>query len=120
MDRRTFMGTVAGALVAARSPVRAQQPAKVRRIGILAGAASDRPGGTVGAVLKQSLQELGYVEGQNVAYVDRTADGRIERLPTLAAELVGLGVDVIVTQGSEATRAAKQATVSIPIVFVGP
>jgi putative ABC transport system substrate-binding protein len=114
------MGSVAGALVAARSPVRAQQPAKVRRIGILAGAASGSLASTVGAVLKQSLQELDYVEGKNVAYVDRAADGRIERLPQLAAELVGLGVDVIVTQGSEATRAAKQATTSIPIVFVGP
>jgi len=120
MNRRTFMGTVAGALVAARSPARAQQPAKVWRIGILAGAASGSPGSTVGAVLKQSLEELGYVEGKNVAYVDRAADGRIERLPQGAAELVGLGVDVIVTQGSEATRAAKQATASIPIVFVGP
>src|SRR5215467_2488302 len=120
MNRRTFMGTVAGALVAARSPARAQQPAKVWRIGILAGAASGSPGSTVGAVLKQSLQELGYVEGKNVGYVDRAAGGRIERLPLGAAELVGLGVDVIVTQGSEATRAAKQATASIPIVFVGP
>jgi putative ABC transport system substrate-binding protein len=114
------MGTVAVALVSARSPVRAQQPAKLWRIGILAGAASDSPASTLGAVLKQSLQALGYVEGKNIAYVDRAADGRIERLPQLAAELVGLGVDVIVTQGSEATRAAKQATASIPIVFVGP
>jgi ABC-type uncharacterized transport system substrate-binding protein len=120
MDRRTFMGTVAGALAAARSPARAQQPVKLRRIGILTGATSGSPASTVGAVLKQSLQELGYVEGKNVAYVDRGADGRIERLPQLAAELVALGVDVIVTQGSEATRAAKQATASLPIVFVGP
>jgi len=120
MDRRTFIGTVASVLAALPSPAGAQRAPKVSRIGILAGATSGSPASTVGVVLKQSLQELGYVEGRNVAYADRTADGRIERLPQLAAELVGLGVDVIVTQGSEATRAAKQATGSIPIVFVGP
>jgi putative ABC transport system substrate-binding protein len=120
IDRRKFIGTVASVLVALPAPAGAQRAAKVPRIGILAGAASGSPGSTLGAVLKQSLQELRYVDGKDVAYVDRSADGRIERLPQLAAELVGLGVDVIVTQGSEATRAAKQATVSIPIVFVGP
>jgi putative tryptophan/tyrosine transport system substrate-binding protein len=120
MDRRTFIGTLAGALVALLPPAGAQPAAKVWRIGILNGNASGSPAGTLSAVLKQSLQELGYREGKNVAYVDRAADGRLERLPQLAAELVGLGVDVIVTQGSEATRAAKQATASIPIIFVGP
>jgi len=120
MDRRAFIGTVASVLVALPALAGAQRAAKVSHIGILVGATSGSPASTVGAVLKQSLQDLGYVEGKNVAYVDRAADGRTERLPQLAAELVGLGVDVIVTQGSEATRAAKQATASIPIVFVGP
>jgi len=72
------------------------------------------------AVLRQALEELGYVEGKNVAYVSRAADGRIERLPELAVELVRLRVDIILTTGSEATRAAKQATTTVPIVFLGP
>ena len=66
------------------------------------------------------MEELGYVEGKNVAYVSRAADGRIERLPELAVELVRLRVDIILTTGSEATRAAKQATTTVPIVFLGP
>jgi putative ABC transport system substrate-binding protein len=68
----------------------------------------------------RAFEEQGYVEGKNVVYVARNADGRIERLPELAAEIAGAGVDVIVTTGSEATRAAKQATTTIPIVFLGP
>src|SRR5262249_51649206 len=72
------------------------------------------------APFKQALEEHGYVEGRNVAFVVRSADGIIERLPRLAAELVGERVDVMITGGSEATRAAEQATASIPIVFQGP
>ena len=73
-----------------------------------------------GAVLIRAFAEQGYVEGKNVVYVTRNAGGRIERLSELAAEVAGAGVDVIVTTGSEATRAAKQATATIPIVFLGP
>jgi putative ABC transport system substrate-binding protein len=75
---------------------------------------------TLASAVKHSLQELGYVEGKNIAFFARSADGKVERLPGLAAELVALGVDVIVTGGSEATRAAKLATASIPVVFSGP
>jgi putative ABC transport system substrate-binding protein len=70
--------------------------------------------------LKGAFQALGYVEGKNVAYVGKSAGGAMDRLPAAAAELVASDVDVIMTQGSEATRAAKQATASIPIVFLGP
>ena len=63
------------------------------------------------------LREFGYVEGQNIAIENRYAEGRLERLPNLAAELVQLKADVIVTQGTPAAHAAKQATSSIPIVM---
>jgi putative ABC transport system substrate-binding protein len=68
------------------------------------------------AALRDGLRELGYVEGRNVAYEARFGEGKTERLPALAAELVRLKVDVIVAQGGPAVRAAKDATASIPIV----
>jgi putative ABC transport system substrate-binding protein len=125
MNRRKFIAIVGGALAASwRSPARAQQPAKVWRIGLLAAGGGISPASTPSATpstaLSQAFEELGYVEGKNATFVARSADGRIERLPGLAAEMVRLGVDVIITTGSEATRAAKQATASIPIVFSGP
>jgi putative ABC transport system substrate-binding protein len=67
--------------------------------------------------LREALQELGYVEGRSIAFEARWAEGRIDRLPALAAELVRLQVNVIVTGGGEAARAAKQATATIPIVM---
>jgi putative ABC transport system substrate-binding protein len=124
LNRRTFITTVAAALAASpRSPARAQQAAKVWRIGLLiagGGIGGIGPVGTPSTALRQAFQELGYVEGKNATVVGRSAEGRIERLPGLATELVRLGVDVIIATGSEATRAAKQATASIPIVFSGP
>ena len=121
MDRRAFVGTVVAALAAwPTSPARGQQPAKVWQIGLLIAGGGISPVGTPSAALRQALQQLGYAEGKNIVFVGRSADGKLERLPGLAAELVGLGVDVIITSGSEATRAAKQATGSIPIVFSGP
>ena len=120
MDRRTFISSFVVALAAMPPSARAQQPAKVWRLGILEGGRSTLAGITTSAALRQALQEFGYVEGKNAAFIDRSADRRIERLPGLAAELVGLGVDVIITMGSEAARAANQATASIPIVFSGP
>jgi putative ABC transport system substrate-binding protein len=66
---------------------------------------------------RQRLRELGYVEGKNIIIEYRYAEGKLERLPELAAELVRLKVDVIVTGGSEASLTAKKATTTIPIVF---
>jgi len=67
--------------------------------------------------LRATLRELGYVEGQNIAFESRFAEEKIDQLPGLAAELVGLKVDVIVTSGTPASLAAKQATGTIPIVM---
>lgn len=95
------------------APVAAAQPQPPYRVGILAAG-----GRTVFIdALTDTMRELGYVEGRNVVIERRFAEGDIDRLPGLAAELVGLGPDVIVIQGTPATIAAKQATSTIPIVF---
>jgi putative ABC transport system substrate-binding protein len=98
------------------SLVEAQQPAKkVFRIGLLSGNRSSPMPLNVEA-FRQGLRELGYVEGQNTSVEYRFAEGKDERYPILAAELVNFGVDVIVTAGTGATLAAKRATSTIPIV----
>ncbi len=91
----------------------AQQAAKVWRIGILANV----PGPHWDA-FRQGLRQLGYVEGQNIALENRWGEGRFDRLPALVGELVRLRVDLIVTAGTPAARAAKEATTTIPIVAV--
>ena len=95
---------------------RASWSAKVFRLGFLSPVG--RPGPAINALMS-GLRELGYVEGRNVAVEVRYADEKLERLPELAAELVALRVDVLVPLGPPATRAAKQATKSIPIVLAG-
>ena len=99
-------------------PAQAQQPAKIPRIGYLTGSAflSDNP--SWHEAFRQGLRELGYIEGKNVAIEWRAVEGKRERQPALAAELVRLKVDVIVTVGSGDTRDAKEATASIPIVMI--
>ena len=92
------------------------QSEKVWQVGFLTGGARP-PDGLPPLALRQALQELGYAEHRNVAYVVRWADARQERLPALAAELVALNVHAIVTVGGPATEAARQATSSIPIVM---
>ncbi len=116
MDRRTFLSTVAGGLVAAPLSAEAQPAQKVFRVGYLAGGGRTLDSSPPGP-LRESLRSLGYVEGKNVAYEARFAEGTLERLPGLAAELVRLKVDVIATNGGPATLAAKQATSTIPIVM---
>jgi putative tryptophan/tyrosine transport system substrate-binding protein len=118
MRRREF---IAGLGSAAAWPVvaRAQQPEGVRHIGLLLPAAADDPvyQAWVGMIL-QSLKEIGYVEGQNVAVEYRWADNQLDRLPALVADLVRRRVAVIVASGTPAALAAKAATTIIPIVFV--
>jgi putative tryptophan/tyrosine transport system substrate-binding protein len=96
-------------------PVWAQQPTKVPRIGYLGGSSSTDTGRI--DAFRQGLRELGYVEGKNIVIESRFTEGKPNRLAALAAELVHLKVDVIVTVGSNPTRAAKEATASIPIVM---
>jgi len=117
MDRRTFLGTLAGGLLAAPLAAGAQQAAKVARVGFLATSLATGPHLT--DAFRQGLRDLGYVEGRNVVIEYRDAQGKIERLPALAAELVALKVDVIVAPNTPAALAAKQATRTLPIVFVG-
>ncbi len=118
MRRRTVWLTVALTLGLLAPPMAAaaQPPAKVARIGYLS-AASLAVNAHMHEAFRQGLRDLGYVEGQNVVIERRSAEGKLERLPALAAELVGLKVDVIVTGDTPAALAAKQTTSTIPIVF---
>src|SRR5262245_27556330 len=95
-------------------PAEAQQAGKVPRLGVLWPTAPPDP---LFDAFKQGLGELGYVQGQNIAFDERWAEGKLERLPILAAELVRVGVDVIVTRQTPPTQAAEQATRTIPIVM---
>ena len=117
MDRRTFVGAVAGGLIVARSIAEAQSGAKVYRVGFLLGATGESVASLFHA-LQDRLRELGYDEGRNIAFVQRYGDGRMERLPDLAAELVRLKVDVIVTGTNLHVAAVRHATETIPIVMV--
>ena len=118
MERRTFLGTLAGSLLAAPLAAGAQQPAgKVFRIGLLGTVPlADPAASRLWGGFFDGLRQLGYVEGQNVVIEGRFSEGRSERFPTLAAELVRLKVDVIVAAGY-APNAAKGATSTIPIVM---
>jgi len=113
VERRAFLGAVTGSLLAAPLAAEAQQRGKVWRIGVLSTA-----DGPEWEAFRQALRALGYVEGQNMFIEYRWHAGKFENLPALAADLVKLNVDVIVTAGPQPTRAARAATASIPIVFV--
>jgi putative tryptophan/tyrosine transport system substrate-binding protein len=115
VDRRAFLGVVTGGLLAAPLAVEAQQASKVARIGYLGDPLTF--GAHVLEAFRQGLRDLGYVEGRNLVIEYRDAEGKLERLPALAAELVALTVDVIVAAGTPQALAAKQATKTIPIVF---
>jgi len=116
--RREFIGTLAGGLLAAPLAAEAQQAAKVYRIGLLGGSPPKTPGGQRSwEGFFQGMRELGYVEGQNILVEGRFYGDRTDRLPTLAAELVRLNVDVIVAGAPPAPEAAQRATSTIPIVM---
>jgi putative ABC transport system substrate-binding protein len=118
MDRRAFIGALAGGLLATPLDAGAQQAGKVPRIGfLLATSASDTTYAGWVEAFRQGLRELGYVEGRNIVIEYRYAGETHERLPSLAAELVRLKVDVIVSHGTNGPLAAKQATSTIPIVM---
>jgi putative tryptophan/tyrosine transport system substrate-binding protein len=114
--RRDFISLLGGAAGAWPLAARAQQPARFPRIGILWPNPVTASGHFVDA-FRQGLGELGYIEGRNMTIEFRTAEGTVERLPDLAAELVRLPVEVILTATSPTIRAAQQATRTIPIVM---
>jgi putative ABC transport system substrate-binding protein len=115
VNRRAFIGSLAGGLLAAPLAAGAQQAGKVAQVGIFA---AGGPGFQADfEPFRQRLRELGYVEDQTLALVVRYAEGRAERYSEVAAELVRLRVDVIVVQGNVALAALKQATRTIPIVM---
>jgi putative tryptophan/tyrosine transport system substrate-binding protein len=118
MRRREFISLLGGTAAAWPLTARAQQVGSVPRIGYLSpGSASPGPLNYYDE-FRRELRELGYVEGQNIVIDYRFADGRFDRLPQLAAELVQLNVDVIVSVVTQASLAAKNATRTIPIVII--
>src|SRR5262249_47024805 len=115
MRRRDFITLLGGAAVAWPLAARGQQ-SKVARIGALYIGTADAE--SFKNELREGLRELGYVEGQNIAFEFRSAEGKLDRLPELAAELVRFKVDVIVALYMPCALAAKQATQDIPIVII--
>ena len=114
-----LVGIVALVVAMCGVEVRAQQPKKVHRIGYLSPFDAARES-TRSEAIRLALRDVGYIEGQNIAIEYRYADGKRDRVPALAAELVRLKVDIIVAAGGIATaRAAKNATETIPIIMVG-
>ena len=119
MKRRDFIAFLGGAAAAWPLAVRAQQPERVRHIGMLNALGSDDPEAQARiAVLEQTLQQLGWVVGRNLKIEIRQIGGDVDRLRSYAAELVALAPDVIFTIGSVAVGPLQQATRTIPIVFV--
>ena len=115
MDRRAFLGSLAGSLLAAPLVAEAQQAGNIPRIGFLS------PSGATAAPLlvafKQRLRELGYIEGRTITIESRFAEGRYERLPVLAAELAGLDVDVFVVTVNRVAVVVREVAPNIPMVM---
>ena len=116
IDRRAFLTALGGSLGAPRVAL-AQQPGKVYRLGYLAINVQPRPTAPGFEALVAGLRELGYIEGKNLVIEERYAEGRPERFPEIAVELVRLRVDVIVTVGMPAALAARRATSTVPIIM---
>jgi len=116
MDRRTFISSVTLGVLAAPLAAEAQQAGKVTRIGMLCATRCEGPGLDQ---LREGLRDLGWIEGSNLVIETRGAGGQLDRLPSLARELVALNPALIVASAPQPSRAAKDATSVIPIVFVG-
>ncbi|HTQ75264.1 MAG TPA: ABC transporter substrate-binding protein [Burkholderiales bacterium] len=117
MERRRFVGVVAGSIAIAHSLAQAQPAGRVYRVGFLLGATRESVASLFGA-LSEGLRDLGYAEGRNIVIEQRYAGGQMERLPALATELVRLKVDVIVTGTNFHVAAVQGATKTIPVVMV--
>jgi putative tryptophan/tyrosine transport system substrate-binding protein len=116
LDLRQFLTLLGGAAAAWPLAARAQQAERVRRIGVLETTSLPLNAANFEA-FRQALRELGYTEGRNLVIEYRSAEGHPERFPELAMELVRLNCDLIITRGTPAALAAKQATETIPIVM---
>ena len=115
MDRRVFIGSLAGGLLATPLAVEAQSAGKVPRIGYVG---TRTPSDFGLDAFRQGLGELGWVENRNIVIEYRFAEGRLDRLPDLAAELIRLKVDILVTHSTPGAVAGKNATDTIPIVMI--
>jgi putative ABC transport system substrate-binding protein len=116
MSRNMIVFVVSIVILASTHLANAQQPTKVPRIGFLLASSASANSARVEA-FRQGLRELGYVEGKNIVIESRYAEGKIDRLPALVADLVRLKVDVILSAGPAVTRPASEATKTIPIVM---
>jgi putative tryptophan/tyrosine transport system substrate-binding protein len=116
MSKKVICVALGAVLLALSFAAEAQQLTKIPRIGFLGASSASALAARIEA-FRQGLRELGYVEGKNIVIEWRSAEGKLDRLPALAAELVRLKVDVIVTTGPAPTRPAKEATSTIPIVM---
>jgi ABC-type uncharacterized transport system substrate-binding protein len=116
MSKKIILFALCSLLLAPCSVAEAQQPKKVWRIGFLGSGSASGYASRIDA-MRQGLRDLGYVEGKNIIIEYRWAEEKYDRLPSLAAELVALKVDLIIAHGTPGSRAAKQATTTIPIVM---
>ncbi len=119
IDRRTFLGALTGSLLAAPLAVGAQQPGKVYRVGHLAASAPSAENSRLLTAFQGELRDRGWVEGRNVVFEYRWAEGRYERLPHLAAQLADAKVDLIVAGGTPNALAAQGASRTIPVLMIG-
>jgi len=120
MSKKVFVVALATFLLAAVHVVQAQQAGKLPKMGVLwPGRPEDITRQAMTTALLQGLRELGYVEAKNIAFEYRYGEGKLDRFRELATELVSIKVDIIVAGGIAATRAAKNATKTIPIVMIG-
>ena len=119
MERRVFLGTLVGGLLARPRAASAQQPGRIFRVGHLAASAPSVENTRLLGTFQAELRGRGWVEGQNIAFEYRWAEGRSERLPGLAAELAESRVSLIVAGGTPNALAAHKVTQTIPIVMVG-
>ncbi len=117
MRRREFI-VLMGAATAWPPALRAQQRSKIHRVGVLGGGVSLTPDVPAWAAFRQGLNDLGYTEGRNLVLEGRFAEGHLDRLPALAADLIAMNVDVVVVLGPAPMAAAKAMTGGIPIVMV--
>jgi putative ABC transport system substrate-binding protein len=116
IGRREFITTLGGAAAAWPLAARAQQPSgRIRHLGVLLPGLPESP---IGKATRDRLRELGYTERRDIVFETRWAEGKLERLTELAAELAGLKLDAIITFSTPAAIAARKATTTIPIIFV--